>query len=466
MIKREHYVPPKKRNKNKSFVLFKNLFFLIILCVGHPIDKVSKDVTVVGIVNKTTSKTKIGKVSNTTIRNRLRINLIKTVLIAVVRAKLQGILTIKVHSCIESSRLGLLNEGGGLRSTVIVRITHLQAGEIKHLNILAESVCDVLVGIVAVGVVVASGQLSSVRTVIVPPVNTRNLSGKRNLAAKDILGDGENVLTVLKQARLVPGEEESAIIGGVVVETVGGEEASVAGVRVPAASVVGLGVSPLWVTSRTCSLLQFGKKVLVVDLEFTNTAVGPALVLLVARITKLRSRTKTNADTVDGVADLIVESRVEGRHEVLVHLKRSAAVEKSLVINTKVDVFLIRLAVVILVVDVAVGVTNTGDEGRKRDVALITDITTASVEAHDNLEFKTNRFAHRSDVLVGSKVVVLCIGLRKTPPNINHNTLNTHILQSNKILLKLGRIVNTTGGNSSQRKHNIHRNSCTKCGTQ
>jgi len=305
-----------------------------------------------------------------------------------------------------------------------------------------------------------------VRAIVVPPVDTRDLSSKRDLVAKDVLGDLENFLTVLEQAVLVPGEEELTVVRSVVVKAVRVEEASVTGMRVPAAGVVGLSVAPLWVASISSSLLEISEEILVVDLEFTDTAVGPALVLLVARVAELGSGTKTDADTVDGGADLVAESRGEGGHEIVVHVKRSAAVEESLVVDTKVDVLHIGLAVVILVVDIVVGVTDRGNEIGKRNVALITDIATALVEAHDDLELKADVLAHRSDVLVSSEVVVLGAGLRKTPPNINHNTLDTHVLQSDEILLKLSGVRNTAVGDSIQRKHNINRNCSTESGKQ
>jgi len=403
--------------------------------------------------------------SNPALRSCLAVNLIKTILITSTRAKLKSVLTIKVHTNRLHSRESLLNKGGRLGTTVVAGITHLQASEIKHLDVLADPLSNVLVSVVAIDVVVASSKLSSVRTVVIPPVYTRDLGSKRDLpATKDLLGDGEDIITVLKKTVLVPGKEEPTVVRGIVIEATRGEETSVRWVRVPAAGVVGFSIAPLRVASLFGSLLEIGKKVLVVDLEFTYTTVGPALVLLVARVTELRSRTKTDADAIDGFTDLVAESRREGSHEVLVHVEGSATVKERLVVSTKVDVLLIGLAIVVLVEDVVVVGTNRGDERRQRDVALITNIATTLVEAHDDLELKANALAHVSDGLVSSEVIRLGAGLRETPPDIDHNTLDSHVLESDEILLKLSRVVHAVRSNSIQRKHDIHRNSGTECG--
>jgi len=373
-------------------------------------------------------------VRDAAVGSSLGVNLVQAILVTLARAELQGVLTIKVHSGRFYGGDGLLDESGGLRAAVVAGITHLKASEIKDLGVILDAVGNLQVGVVAVGVVVAGGELSSVRAIVVPPVDTRDLGGKRNLDAKHIPGGREDLLTVLQKTSLVPGKEELAVVRGVVVKAARAEESSVRGMRVPAASIVGLSTSPFRVAGSSCSLLKLGKKVLVVDLELTDTAVGPALVLLIARITQLRGRTKTNADAVDGRADVVTESRGEGAHVVLVHLERSATAKESLVISTKIDVLLIRLAVVVLVVDVTVGLTNRSDEGRKRNIALITDISTAFVEAHDDLKLQAERLTHVGNVLISSEVVGFGLRLRKTPPNIDHNTLDAHVLQSVQIL--------------------------------
>jgi len=387
----------------------------------------------------------------------LLVDLIERAFRASVRAKLKSILTIEKHALIEDRTNCVPDKSGRSTSAVVSAIKHFHACKVKHTDIFANALGDLTISIISVGVVVAAGQFSSMRPVLVPPVDARNLSSKSNRRGEDAVGDAEDVLTVLDELLRVPGKEELTIVRSIVVISVA-KEASVGRMRVPRASIVGLCIAPFRMTSLLSSCAEVCKHVGIIALELTNAAIGPALVGLIARIAELRSRTKTDRDTVDCRAEIVAELRDKGLHKVTVHVKRSTAVEKRHVVNTKRDVLLVDLALAVAIVDVRIAVSNRKNKLRKRNVACVSDIATTLVEGHNNLELQAGFLAELGKVLVGSKVVFLGTGLRKSPPDISHNTLYSTSFDLGKILLELANILKTLLIDKGKRKHKIHRN--------
>jgi len=427
------------------------------LCVVHAPDKGSEDVPVVVVIEEGASVAEISEVRDLSVLCALGVDLVERAFRAGVSAELESVLTVKEHALVEDRADGVLDKSGRSTSAVVAAVKHLHASEIKHTDILADALGDLSIGIVAVGVVIAAGEFCSVRTVLVPPVDARDLSSKEDRGREDLGCDAEDVLTVLDELLSVPGKEELAVVGSIVVKAVA-KEASVRGTGVPGSSVVGLGISPLGMTGLLSSSTEISKHVCIIALELANTAVGPALVGLISGITELRGRTETDRDAVDGGAEIVAELRDKGLHKVAIHLEGSAAVEEAQMVNAKGDVLLVDLALGVTIVDVGVAVANRMDKVGKRDVAGVSDIPTALVERHNNLELQADLLAQLGKILVGSEVVLLGAGLRKTPPHISHNTLDSSVLDLLEIPLELSNIMEALLVDKSERKHKIHRN--------
>mmetsp|Transcript_1472 Transcript_1472/g.4384 ORF Transcript_1472/g.4384 Transcript_1472/m.4384 type:complete len:457 (-) Transcript_1472:76-1446(-) len=360
----------------------------------------------------------------------------------------QGILARETNASVACSLPRLVHQLVRAAPTAagLLRVLHLQRGEVHLGARLGQHGGDVGVRVVLVRVPVASSALRGVRLVLVPPVDARHLARQAHGRRERLARCGQHTVPVVEKGLGVPLHEELAVVRGIVVGARTPESSRGGRLGAVGARVIRATIAPVRVTgglSRCCERLQ---RILIVALHLADAAEGP-LGRLVRGVPHLARGSHAHHDLHEGGAEVVGKRRCKGRHELGVDLDRRAAGDDCLLIGEQRNVLVVLVALAILVPHV-LGLQHPVG---KRNVARVTWAGPAAMEGHDGLDGEAQVVRHLGELNISIKVVLTRARLADAKPDIHHEARDTNRLELLQLLLKRGRIADlVVGGDGVQ----------------
>mmetsp|Transcript_760 Transcript_760/g.2000 ORF Transcript_760/g.2000 Transcript_760/m.2000 type:complete len:349 (-) Transcript_760:20-1066(-) len=275
----------------------------------------------------------------------------------------------------------------------------------------------------------------------------------------------EHPVPVVNQQVRVPLQEEVPVLC-LVRSRLRVEEPSFPGALGVVSRIVRPSVAPLRMPHLLCLLLQVLEHVRVVALELANAReTPPPITLWIRRIPHLPRGTKTHSDLRDDPTQVPLGRGQEGLDKVSVRLHRRPPTKDGLVVAPEGKALGVPAAGSVRVKYVRLLLSHLQDPVGQRNIHVVTDITTRSVEAHHGLHFQSVQRRHSQQLEIRVEVVFPWrVGLDHAPPHVHHHPRDASSFQSLQALVQGFRRLehwvvhasNLLSPNCVQREHHVH----------